>query len=144
MEGRIGWTDLFWSASGRLARTPFLIGCAVLIAIAAVYEAWVGATMHWLTGWIAYPVLLYSGACVLSKRLHDRGRSGWWAALILFALIAVWPSPARRRRAGVHADPWLGGDRARRHAERSRRQPLRPQPARQPRLTARPYTDNRR
>ena len=93
MEGRIGWTDLFWSASGRLARTPFLIGCAVLIAIAAIYEAWVGATLHWLTGWIIYPALLFSGACVLSKRLHDRGRSGWWAALILFALIAVWPTP---------------------------------------------------
>jgi uncharacterized membrane protein YhaH (DUF805 family) len=93
VEGRIGWTDLFWSASGRLARTPFLIGCAVLIAIAAIYEAWVGATLHWLTGWFVYPALLYAGACVLSKRLHDRGRSGWWAALILFALVAVWPTP---------------------------------------------------
>jgi uncharacterized membrane protein YhaH (DUF805 family) len=93
VEGRIGWTDLFFSASGRLARTPFLIGCAVLIAIAAIYEAWVGATLHWLTGWLVYPGLLYMGACVLSKRLHDRGRSGWWAALILFALIAVWPTP---------------------------------------------------
>jgi uncharacterized membrane protein YhaH (DUF805 family) len=93
VEGRIGWTDLFFSASGRLARTPFLIGCAVLIAIAAIYEAWVGATLHWLTGWLVYPALLYMGACVLSKRLHDRGRSGWWAALILFALVAVWPSP---------------------------------------------------
>jgi uncharacterized membrane protein YhaH (DUF805 family) len=93
VEGRIGWTDLFFSASGRLARTPFLIGCAVLIAIAAIYEAWVGATLHWLTGWLVYPALLYAGACVLSKRLHDRGRSGWWAALILFALIAVWPTP---------------------------------------------------
>ena len=93
MEGRIGWTDLFWSASGRLARTPFVIGCAILIAIAAIYEAWVGPTLHWLTGWFVYPALLYSGACVLSKRLHDRGRSGWWAALILFALVAVWPTP---------------------------------------------------
>lgn len=93
MDGRIGWTELFWSASGRLARTPFLIGSAVLIAIAAIYEAWVGATLHWLTGWFVYPALLYSGACVLSKRLHDRGRSGWWAALILFALVAVWPTP---------------------------------------------------
>ncbi len=93
MEGRIGWSDLLFSASGRLARTPFLIGCAVLISLAAIYEAWVGATMHWLTGWIIYPGLLYCGACVLSKRLHDRGRSGWWAALILFALVAVWPSP---------------------------------------------------
>jgi len=93
VEGRIGWTDLFWSASGRLARTPFLVGCAILIAVAAIYEAWVGATLHWLTGWFVYPALLYSGACVLSKRLHDRGRSGWWAALILFALVAVWPTP---------------------------------------------------
>jgi uncharacterized membrane protein YhaH (DUF805 family) len=93
VEGRIGWLDLFLSATGRLARTPFLIGSAVLIAIAATYEAWVGPTMHWLTGWLAYPLLLYAGACVLSKRLHDRGRSGWWAALILFALIAVWPTP---------------------------------------------------
>ena len=93
MEGRIGWTDLFLSASGRVGRTPFLIGCAFLIAGAAVYEAWVGPVMHWLTGWFIYPGLLYAGACVLSKRLHDRGRSGWWAALILFALIAVWPTP---------------------------------------------------
>ena len=93
MDGRIGWTDLFWSASGRLARTPFLIACAMLIAVAAIYEAWVGATLHWLTGWLVYPALLYGGACVLSKRLHDRGRSGWWAALVLFALVAVWPAP---------------------------------------------------
>jgi uncharacterized membrane protein YhaH (DUF805 family) len=93
VDGRIGWTDLFWTASGRLARTPFLIACAVLIALAAVYEAWVGPTLHWLTGWLVYPALLYSGACVLSKRLHDRGRSGWWAALVLFALVAVWPTP---------------------------------------------------
>ena len=93
MDGRIGWTDLFWSASGRLARTPFLIACAILIALAALYEAWVGPTLHWLTGWLAYPALLYAGACVLSKRLHDRGRSGWWAALVLFALVALWPTP---------------------------------------------------
>ena len=31
---------------------------------------------------------------MLSKRLHDRGRSGWWAALILAAVVAVWPHPA--------------------------------------------------
>ena len=93
MGGQIGWTDLFWSAQGRLGRTPFLIGAAVLIAIAAVYDAGMPSTLHWLTGWFVYPALIYSGACVLSKRLHDRGRSGWWAALVLFALIAVWPKP---------------------------------------------------
>jgi uncharacterized membrane protein YhaH (DUF805 family) len=38
--------------------------------------------------------VLYGGVCVVSKRLHDRGRSGWWAALILFAVAVVWPHPA--------------------------------------------------
>ena len=93
MDGRIGWTELFLSASGRLARTRFWIACAMLVAVAALYEAWVGPTLHWLTGWLVYPALLYGGACVLAKRLHDRGRSGWWAALVLFALVAVWPTP---------------------------------------------------
>jgi uncharacterized membrane protein YhaH (DUF805 family) len=93
VEARIGWTELFLSASGRLARTPFWIATAILTAAASVYEAWAPATLHWLTGWIVYPALLYMGACVLSKRLHDRGRSGWWAALVLFALVAVWPTP---------------------------------------------------
>jgi uncharacterized membrane protein YhaH (DUF805 family) len=93
VNGRFVWSDLFLSASGRLARTPFWIAAAMLIAFAATYEAWVGATLHWLTGWLVYPGLLYCGACVLSKRLHDRGRSGWWAALVLFALVAVWPTP---------------------------------------------------
>ena len=89
----IRWTDMFWSAAGRLGRTQFWIASAVLFALAIVYEAWVGPTLHWLTGWLVYPALLISGACVLSKRLHDRGRSGWWAALVLFALVAVWPAP---------------------------------------------------
>jgi uncharacterized membrane protein YhaH (DUF805 family) len=86
-------SDLLFSASGRLARGPFLAAAAGLFILAAIYEAAVGPTLHWLTGWLVYPALIYCGACVLSKRLHDRGRSGWWAALVLFALVAVWPLP---------------------------------------------------
>ncbi|MES2342974.1 MAG: DUF805 domain-containing protein [Pseudomonadota bacterium] len=87
------WGALFFTADGRLARTPFLMGAAVLIALGAIYEAVAGVTLHWLTGWFVYPALIYGGACVLSKRLHDRGKSGWWAAVILFALVAVWQPP---------------------------------------------------
>ena len=93
MNGQIDWSGLFLSAAGRAARGPSLTAAAILIAIAALYEAIVGSTLHWLTGWFIYPALIYCGACVLSKRLHDRGRSGWWAALILFAIVAVWPQP---------------------------------------------------
>jgi uncharacterized membrane protein YhaH (DUF805 family) len=93
MNGQIDWAELFFSADGRAARTPSLIAAAILIAAAALYEAAARPTLHWLTGWLVYPALFYCGACVLSKRLHDRGRSGWWAAVILFATLAVWPHP---------------------------------------------------
>ncbi|MDP1630338.1 MAG: DUF805 domain-containing protein [Caulobacter sp.] len=93
MSGQIDWVELFTSSTGRVARAPFLIAAAVLITLAALYEAAAGPTMHWLTGWAVYPALLYSGACLLSRRLHDRGRSGWLAAIIILALIVTWPIP---------------------------------------------------
>ena len=93
MNGQWRWGELFFSADGRTPRAPSLMAAGLLIAVAALYEAIVGPTLHWLTGWFIYPALFYCGACVLSKRLHDRGRSGWWAALILFAVVAVWPRP---------------------------------------------------
>ena len=95
MQSQMDWSELFFSAAGRAPRAPSLIAAATLLVIAALYEAAVGVTLHWLTGWFVYPALFFSGACVLSKRLHDRGRSGWWAALILFAVTAVWPRPDR-------------------------------------------------
>ncbi len=93
MSDRSEWAELFLSSNGRLARTPFLVASGVLIGAAVLYEAVAGYTLHWLTGWLVYPALLFSGACVLSKRLHDRGRSGWWSMLILIAIVAVWPQP---------------------------------------------------
>ena len=87
------WSELFFSGAGRAPRGPSLIAAALLLAIAALYEAIVGPTLHWITGLFVYLPLVFSGACVLSKRLHDRGRSGWWAALILVAIVAIWPRP---------------------------------------------------
>jgi uncharacterized membrane protein YhaH (DUF805 family) len=92
MNDRAEWTDFFLSASGRIARGPFLIASAVLLGFAILYEL-PGMTVHLLTGWLVYPPLLFFSTCVLSKRLHDRGKSGWWAALILLSVVAVWPSP---------------------------------------------------
>jgi len=93
MNGQTNWAELFLSAAGRAPRSPSLAAAAVLIGAAAIYQAVVGPTLHWLTGWIVYPALFYCGTCVLSKRLHDRGRTGWWAALVLVSLVAVWSHP---------------------------------------------------
>jgi uncharacterized membrane protein YhaH (DUF805 family) len=95
MNGQVSWSELFFSANGRATRLPSLIGAGVLLTLAAFYEALVEDLIpRLLTGWLVYPALIYCGACVLSKRLHDRGRTGWWAAVVLFSIVAVWPHPA--------------------------------------------------
>lgn len=94
MPAQLDWMELFFSSAGRIARGPFLIAMAVLFVILAVYEAVTGPTLRLLTGWLVYSALVFSAACVLSKRLHDRGRTGWLAAIVIVALIAVWPAPA--------------------------------------------------
>ena len=93
MSGRLDITELFFSGSGRTARAGFLIAAAVLIGLTVLYEAVVSPSLLWLTGVFFYPLVLFCAACVLAKRLHDRVRNGWWAALILLALVAVWPWP---------------------------------------------------
>eukprot|EP01035_Chromulina_nebulosa_P031692 gene31691-biopygen20376 len=40
MSGQIDWAELFFSSTGRVARTPFLIAAAVLIAIAGLHAHW--------------------------------------------------------------------------------------------------------
>lgn len=94
MNGQTGFGELFLSANGRASRLPSILAAAALLTLAALYEAAVEDPIpRLLTGVVVYPVLIYCGACVLSKRLHDRGRSGWWAALILVSIIACWPHP---------------------------------------------------
>jgi uncharacterized membrane protein YhaH (DUF805 family) len=92
-RGRIDWVQLFFSSSGRMGRAPFLVAAAALLAAFAVYDALFEGVLRWLTGWLVYPLLVFTAACVLSKRLHDRGRAGWWAALVLWAFAVVWPAP---------------------------------------------------
>lgn len=82
------------SSTGRLSRGPFLAVAAGLLALAAGYHYGLHDRMGVSAGWVVYPLLLFPGACILSKRLHDRGRAGWWGFLIVWALVEAWPRPA--------------------------------------------------
>lgn len=82
----------FFSGVGRIGRVRFWIGAVVLIALFDLYER-LSPTVHWITGWVFWPVWLAAACCVLSKRLHDRGRAGWWSGLVLLAFALVWPWP---------------------------------------------------
>jgi uncharacterized membrane protein YhaH (DUF805 family) len=90
---KIDWSDLFLSASGRTRAVPFVVAIVLLMILASIYDSAFNGALQVLTGWIVYPALFYTSTCVLSKRLHDRGRSGWWAAILLVALVMVWPQP---------------------------------------------------
>ena len=89
----LDWAELFFSSTGRLGQWPFLIACGLLFLALVLYQSAGRGPVHIFFAWLVYPILCYCSACVLSKRLHDRGRSGWWAAIILLAFVMTWPSP---------------------------------------------------
>ena len=85
--------DLFLTSSGRIGRIAFLMGAGVLLALWAAFDLSAPLAVRDLIGWLVAGLLVYSGACVLSQRLHDRGRSGWWSGPILLAVAMAWPRP---------------------------------------------------
>ena len=87
------WLELFTSSTGRIARGPFMAAMAVPIALGSAYGLLVDGQLAWPVGVLVNALLLFSAACLLSKRLHDRGRAGWWAAPVLLAWLALWPLP---------------------------------------------------
>lgn len=83
--------DLFLNSTGRIGRIRFLAGAACLIGVWVAVDIFL-RTPGWLHALVAAP-LLYGGFCILSQRLHDRGRSGWWSGPILLAFALAWPQP---------------------------------------------------
>ena len=67
-----------FSSTGRMSRLPFL---ACTVPLAALWAAFVYGRAHGVDprwGWLVGPALLFPTACLMSKRLHDTGRAGWW------------------------------------------------------------------
>ncbi|MNE24761.1 hypothetical protein D3C80_1180620 [compost metagenome] len=69
------------------------MGAGVVLALWAAFDLLAPLRARDLVGWIVAAALLYSAACILSQRLHDRGRSGWWSGPILLAFAMTWPRP---------------------------------------------------
>jgi uncharacterized membrane protein YhaH (DUF805 family) len=101
---------LFFDSAGRIGRGPFLVAVAVLAALFAAYERLVTGAAHLATGWLVHLVLFFCAVSVVAKRLHDRGRSGWWAALVLLAFAVAWPMRGPLSWIGVAALVWTAVD----------------------------------
>jgi len=87
------FSDLFLTSSGRIGRIAFIMGAGLVLALWAAFDLLAPLRARDLVGWIVAAALLYSAACILSQRLHDRGRSGWWSGPILLVFAMTWPRP---------------------------------------------------
>ncbi len=56
-----------------------------------LYDHGVTGVLRLATGWAVLSVLLFSGCCLASRRLHDLGLAGWWTALLWALFLAAWP-----------------------------------------------------
>ena len=80
---------LFVNPSGRTSRGEFVPALITLVAVAAFYTFIVtGRTAEWCA-----LVLVYPGAILHARRLHDMGYSGWLSivpAILMVVAFAIW------------------------------------------------------
>lgn len=74
----MNWQYLFLAIDGRVGRKDFWIGAAALIGVGLI------CGLIPLAGSLASLALTVPWTCLMAKRLHDLGRSGW---LVLIAVI---------------------------------------------------------
>jgi uncharacterized membrane protein YhaH (DUF805 family) len=75
----VDWVGLFLRLDGRIGRKAFWLGFLAVVGgllVADMMTRGVGAAA------LLTILLLYPLVAVMVKRLHDRGRSGWWAAVV--------------------------------------------------------------
>ena len=95
------WTTLLFSFTGRINRSKYwlaiLLYSVLWIAFIAAVLIWLGGLNFdnlftlagaglaiWLVGAILFVAGIWSGFATGIKRLHDRGKSGWWIVLFWF------------------------------------------------------------
>lgn len=83
--------EMFFHSTLRIGRIQFLLSAACLLTARVGIDALVANGLPRGLGTIAILTLGYSAICVLSMRLHDRGRSGWLALPIIGLFHYAWP-----------------------------------------------------
>src|SRR5690606_7958446 len=97
----VDWFGLFLRLDGRIGRRAFWLGFVVVVAALFVADLLVRALG--VADAVAITLLVELGyplVAILVKRLHDRGRSGWWAALLAAPLGAALVAALAARLAG--------------------------------------------
>lgn len=100
------WKYLLTNFSGRISRTKFWVGVAVVVAIGAIYAALIRALglngldpssnfasfgVRTAATFVFGLVVYYIALAVCAKRWHDRGKTGWWSLIAIVPVIGtIW------------------------------------------------------
>jgi uncharacterized membrane protein YhaH (DUF805 family) len=79
--------DTLFTGNGRIGRLAFMLGVGGLALLDLVAGALPDEGPGGLLALALRLILLFSLGCLLSQRLHDIGRAGWWLWPILAALV---------------------------------------------------------
>ncbi len=115
--------DTLLTGDGRIGRLPFLLGIGLLAGLALVVDQLPDEGGMGLAAMALRLPLLFSLACLMSQRLHDVGRAGWWiwpilggvfalnalsngeatatGALVAVGALSLWPGQRRFNRYGA-------------------------------------------
>ena len=84
----MNWMWLFLSFTGRINRAKFWTAIAIQLAIAFAFgvlayvlASYPGDHVSWVLLVILLFPIMISVLAVMTKRLHDRDKSGWWTLL---------------------------------------------------------------
>lgn len=79
------WQYLMTSFDGRINRQPYWIGVVIIIVAAIILGLLIGAIfgLNRIALLALNLVLFYFAAAIMVKRLHDRDRPSWFAAIMI-------------------------------------------------------------
>lgn len=95
----MAFKELYLSAQGRVSRKDYWlrygIPAIVIIFVAYILDSLIGNDLGNGIGIcvvIAELVVFYPGIVMDIKRMHDRGKSGWFVLLCFIPVVFLWPA----------------------------------------------------
>lgn len=82
----IDWNYLFTNTEGRIGRTQYWIGIAVILVLQALSYMLFGGG---LVGIVSRLVITLIGLAVMIKRCHDFGQTGWLALISFIPFVGT-------------------------------------------------------
>ena len=110
-RSNIDWVRLFTSFRGRIPRSTFWIGFAILVAVSAAVQFGVFAAVNASDLEVAMIVaavpFVYPALALYAKRCHDRGKSAWWLLMLAVPIAGfVWLVYELGMQPSVAPDPY--------------------------------------